>query len=238
VVEARLKGYKILVVDDEPNIAELIATVLNHDGYSAEISFSYIDALSKLKVNHYDLIVLDVMLGQQDGFVLCKRLRDAGVDTPIIFLTAKDSTEDKILGLKSGGDDYLTKPFSLEELLARIEAILRRFKPSEQIQRLEFHDLIMDLETHEVYRANKLVELTATEFSLLKYLMSHPRKALSKGQILEAVWGLEFDADPNLVETYISYLRKKIDFVEPYLIQTIRGVGYSLRIVRPKGEAF
>lgn len=234
VSENGAKNQKILVVDDELNIAELIATVLKHEGYSTEIALSYLEAMSKTTKELFDLIILDVLLGEGDGFSLCKRLRDQNIKTPIIFLTAKDSTEDKVLGLRSGGDDYITKPFSIEELLARIEAILRRSKNFEQNHKLEFHDLVMDLETHEVYRANQLIELTATEFSLLKYLLSHPKKALSKGQILEAVWQLEFDADPNLVETYISYLRKKIDFIDPPLIHTIRGVGYSLRLVEPK----
>jgi two-component system OmpR family response regulator len=183
---------------------------------------------------HHDLVLLDVMLPDLDGTEVCRRMRAQGNRTPVLFLTARDATEDKIGGLTAGGDDYVTKPFSLDELVARIHAVLRRTTPTRDSDRLQFADLEMDDETHEVWRQGVLVELTATEFNLLRYMLENARRVLSKSEILDHVWHFDFDGDPNIVETYISYLRKKIDRVEPPLIHTIRGVGYSLRLPRDR----
>jgi two-component system OmpR family response regulator len=178
------------------------------------------------------------MLPDIEGTEVCRRLRAAGIETPVLFLTARDATEDKVTGLTVGADDYVTKPFSLDELVARIRAVLRRTapRPMEDGTRLTYADLVMDEDTHEVWRGGQLVDLTATEFNLLHYLLSNARRVLSKSDILDHVWPYDFDGDPNIVETYISYLRKKIDGVEPPLIHTVRGVGYSLRLP-PEAEA-
>jgi two-component system OmpR family response regulator len=174
--------------------------------------------------------VLDVMLPDLEGIEVCHQLRAAGTGTPVLFLTARDTSGDKLAGL-AVGDDYVTKPFSIDELVARIRAVLRRTMPdgSDVDGRLRFADLVMDDETHEVWRANELIELTATEFNLLRYLLVNARRVVSKSEILTAVWDYDFEGDANIVETYISYLRKKIDRFDPPLVHTIRRVGYSLR---------
>jgi two-component system OmpR family response regulator len=178
-----------------------------------------------------ELIVLDVMLPDLDGFEVQRKLTDRGQRIPVLFLTARDATEDKVRGLTVGGDDYVTKPFSLEELIARIRAILRRVRASEQESgRLRFADLEMDDDTHEVWRGGQSVDLTATEFKLLRFMLANPRRVLSKGQILDHVWHYDFGGDSSIVETYVSYLRKKVDALEPRLIHTVRGVGYALRL--------
>jgi two-component system OmpR family response regulator len=179
-----------------------------------------------------ELIVLDVMLPDYDGFEVTRRLRADGLRIPVVFLTARDATEDKVNGLTIGGDDYVTKPFSLEELVARVRAVLRRSRGARDDEggRLTFSDLELDEDTHEVFRAGQSVSLTATEFKLLRYLMLNPRRVLSKAQILDHVWAYDFDGDAGVVETYISYLRKKVDKVKPPLIHTVRGVGYTLRL--------
>ena len=170
------------------------------------------------------------MLPDRDGFAVVKRLRADGHHVPVVFLTARDSTEEKVKGLTVGGDDYVTKPFSLEELVARVRAVLRRTgNDTKESARLEFADLELDDDTHEVWRGSQRIELTPTEYKLLRYLMLNARRALSKAQILDHVWEYDFDGDANVVETYISYLRKKIDRTGPPLIHTIRGVGYTLR---------
>ncbi len=225
------RKIKLLVVDDEKSITDLISTAIGLDGYDVEVANSGIEAINKLKVASYDLVILDVMLPDFSGNYVIQRMRDNGDLTPVVFLTARDSTEDKITGLSLGADDYITKPFSLEELSLRIKAILKRHLLSSlrNSQVLFAFDIELNMDTFEVTRQGNLIQLTALEFSLLKYLVVHANKVVSKAELLEEVWGLDMYSDPNLVETYISYLRKKIDIFEPPLIQTIRGVGYSLR---------
>ena len=225
---------RILVVDDEPYITDLLGAALRFEGFAVETAATGSDALALAERGRPDLVLLDVMLPDVSGTEVCRRLRAQGLRTPVLFLTARDGTEDKVGGLTAGGDDYVTKPFSLDELVARIRAVLRRTAPERGTDRLQFSDLEMDEETHEVWRQGSLVELTATEFNLLRHLLENARRVLSKSEILDHVWHCDFDGDPNIVETYISYLRKKIDCFEPPLIHTIRGVGYSLRLPRDK----
>ncbi|HVA04829.1 MAG TPA: response regulator transcription factor [Acidimicrobiales bacterium] len=225
---------KILVVDDEPYITDLLGAALRFEGFSVETAATGGDAMTLAERGHHDLVLLDVMLPDVEGTEVCRRMRAQGNRTPVLFLTARDATEDKVGGLTLGGDDYVTKPFSLDELVARIHAVLRRTTPTRKSDRLQFSDLEMDDETHEVWRHDTLVELTATEFNLLRYMLENARRVLSKSEILDHVWNCDFDGDPNIVETYISYLRKKIDQVDPPLIHTIRGVGYSLRLPRDR----
>ena len=222
---------RVLVVDDEPYITDLVATALRYEGFEVTTAASGRDALSLVDSFRPGLIVLDVMLPDLDGFEVQRKLVDRGGRIPVLFLTARDATEDKIRGLTIGGDDYVTKPFSLEELIARIRAILRRAQAAgPETERLQFADLEMDEDTHEVWRGGQPVELTATEFNLLRFLLSNPRRVLSKGQILDHVWHYDFGGDSSIVETYVSYLRKKVDWGEPRLIHTVRGVGYVLRL--------
>ena len=221
---------RVLVVDDEPNITSLVTTALRYEGFEVASAANGREALSEVASFRPHLVVLDVMLPDLDGFEVARRLRQEARRVPILFLTAKDATEDKIRGLTLGGDDYVTKPFSLEELLARIRAVLRRATDAgESSTKLSFADLELDEETREVFRHNASIELTPTEFKLLRYLMMNPRRVLSKAQILDYVWEYDFDGDANVVETYISYLRKKVDSLGPPLIHTLRGAGYSLR---------
>ena len=221
----------ILVVDDEEPICELLQSALEYEGYRVHVETSGYGALRAAITEEFSLIILDIMLPDIQGVDVCRKLRESGKQVPVIFLTARDTTGDKVQGLRSGGDDYVTKPFSIAELVARIEANIRR---SNQVildtEKLYFEDLVVDLETYEVWRQGKRVDLTATEFKLLQYMIDNARIVLSKSQILDHVWDQGSD-DPNVVETYISYLRKKIDCYQPPLIQTIRGVGYSLRLV-------
>jgi two-component system OmpR family response regulator len=222
---------RVLVVDDEAYITDLIATALRYEGFEVASAANGRDALALVESFRPDLIVLDIMLPDFDGFEVQRRLTDRGRPAPVLFLTARDSTEDKVRGLTVGGDDYVTKPFSLEELIARIRAILRRARGAgSDSERLRFADLEMDEDTHEVRRGGQAVELTATEFNLLRFMLANPRRVLSKGQILDHVWHYDFDGDSSIVETYISYLRKKVDGQEPPLIHTVRGVGYVLRL--------
>ncbi len=222
-------NHKILIVDDEPAITELVQRALTYEGYCVDVEETGYGALRAAIASQYDLIILDIMLPDIEGIDVCRKLRENGQNAPVIFLTARDSTNDKIEGLRTGADDYVTKPFSLAELIARIDANIRR---SNQISvvtdRCQFEDLLMDLETYEVWRQGNRVELTATEFKLLHYLIDNARLVISKSQILDHVWEQGSD-DPNVVETYISYLRKKIDCYSPCLIQTVRGIGYTLR---------
>jgi len=221
---------RVLVVDDEATITDLVATALRYEGFSVEVAGNGTDALRSAEKFRPDLVVLDVMLPDRDGFAVVKRLRADGHHVPVVFLTARDSTEEKVKGLTVGGDDYVTKPFSLEELIARVRAVLRRTGGDvEKSARLVFADLELDDDTHEVWRGTNRIDLTPTEYKLLRYLMLNARRALSKAQILDHVWEYDFDGDANVVETYISYLRKKIDKLGPPLIHTIRGVGYTLR---------
>jgi len=223
------------VVDDEPYITDLLGAALRFEGFDVETAATGTEALTVAEQGRHDLVLLDVMLPDVNGTEVCRRLRAQGLRTPVLFLTARDATEDKVSGLRVGGDDYVTKPFSLDELVARIHAVLRRVYPSGGLHdRLSFSDLEMDDETHEVWRQGNLIELTATEFNLLRYLMENVRRVLSKSEILDHVWNYDFDGDPNIVETYVSYLRKKVDCYQPPLIHTIRGVGYSLRLPRDR----
>jgi two-component system OmpR family response regulator len=222
---------KVMVVDDEPSIIDAVGTALRYDGFDVlEVSDGR-SALREAERFRPDLIVLDIMLPDLDGLEVTRRLRRDGLRTPVLFLTARDATEDKITGLTVGADDYVTKPFSLGELIARVRAILRRagLDPDHD-GLLRFADLVMDEETHEVWRAGTSVHLTATEFALLRYFMVNPRRVLSKAQILDHVWSYDFDGDSNVVETFVSYLRKKLDRLGPPLLHTVRRVGYTLRL--------
>jgi two-component system OmpR family response regulator len=223
---------RVLVVDDETYITDLVATALRYEGFEVASAANGRDALALVESFRPELIVLDVMLPDVDGFDVQRRLVDRGRRVPVLFLTARDATEDKVRGLTIGGDDYVTKPFSLEELVARIRAIFRRARggSSPRTERLQFADLVMEEESHEVWRHGQPVDLTATEFNLLRFLLSNPRRVLSKSQILDHVWNYDFGGDSSIVETYISYLRKKVDRHEPRLIHTVRGVGYVLRL--------
>ena len=221
--------HRILVVDDEPSIVDAVGTALRYEGFEVEEAMNGRDALAAVGRFEPDLIVLDWMLPDIEGIEVGRRVRARGFKTAILFLTAKDATENKVEGLKAGGDDYVTKPFSLAELVARTEAILRRTTPPEPDGVLRLADLVLDEGRHEVRRGETPIELTATEFDLLRYFMLNPRRVLSKLQILEAVWHYDFGGNSNVVETYVSYLRKKVDRQGPPLIHTVRGVGYAMR---------
>jgi two-component system OmpR family response regulator len=222
-------GRRVLVVDDEEAITELVAMALRYEGFSVETADSGYRALSLLEAFRPELVILDVMLPDIDGFNVAERLRRERRDVPVLFLTARDATEDKVRGLTIGGDDYVTKPFSVAELVARVHAVLRRTGGASGGDLLVLGDLEMDDDAHEVRRAGRLVDLTATEYRLLRYLLVNARRVLTRAQLLDHVWSYDFGGDAGVLETYISYLRKKIDFVEPHLIHTVRGVGYVLR---------
>jgi two-component system OmpR family response regulator len=225
---------KVLVVDDEEHITELVALGLGYNGFNVERVSSGRAALDAIQRGKPDLIVLDVMLPDLDGFEVARRLRQsegAGTRVPVIFLTARDTTAEKVQGLRLGSDDYVTKPFSIEELIERVKAVLRRSggdRPGER--RLSYADLELDEDTREVWRAGRLLELTPTEFKLLHYLLANARRVLTRDQILEHVWDYTFAGNASVLETYISYLRHKVDDTDPPLIYTVRGVGYSLRL--------
>jgi two-component system OmpR family response regulator len=224
-------GARVLVVDDEPNITDLLSTALRYTGFEVAVADSGRQALAQAASFLPELILLDVMLPDFDGFEVCRRLRDDGVNVPVLFLTARDATEDKVSGLTLGGDDYVTKPFSLEEVVARVRAVLRRSRSdSTDSVTLGFADVEMNEDTHQVRRDGQLIDLSPTEFKLLRYLLLNAKRVLSKAQILDHVWQYDFGGDANVVETYISYLRKKIDRAGPPLIHTVRGVGYTLRL--------
>jgi two-component system OmpR family response regulator len=223
---------RVLVVEDEASISELVATALRYEGFQVEVAGNGRSALTAATSFRPNLIVLDVMLPDLDGFEVQRRLVADRLRVPILFLTARDTTEAKVHGLTMGADDYVTKPFSLEELVARVHAVLRRSGQAEQPGRLEFADLEMDEDTHEVWRGGEPIELSPTEFNLLRYLLLNARRVVSKAQIVDHVWRYDFGGDPRIVESYVSYLRKKVDFKEPRLIHTMRGVGYSLRLPR------
>ncbi len=221
-------GQRILVVDDEPSIVDAVATALRYEGFDVDEAFSGREALDAVTRQEPDLIVLDWMLPDIDGLEVGRRLRARGFKTAVLFLTAKDATENKVEALRAGGDDYVTKPFSLAEVVARIQAVLRRTKGSLPGDVLQFADLVLDENRHEVYRGDRQVVLTATEFSLLRFFMLNPRRVLAKAQILQNVWRYDFGGNANVVETYVSYLRRKLDAVGPPLIRTIRQAGYML----------
>ena len=224
---------RLLVVDDEPNIVELLSVSLRFAGFEVATAANGVDALNIARTFGPDLLVLDVMLPGLDGFEVARQLRSTGDQTPVLFLTAKDSTEDRVQGLTLGGDDYVTKPFSLEEVVARIRAVLRRTAGSSvptAARRLAFADITLDDDTHQVWKGEREVELSPTEFNLLRFLLQNPQRVLSKRQILEHVWQYDFGGDGNVVESYISYLRRKVDTGERQLLHTVRGVGYVLRL--------
>ncbi|MDO5749823.1 MAG: response regulator transcription factor [Rothia sp. (in: high G+C Gram-positive bacteria)] len=225
---------KLLVVDDEFNILELLATSLRFAGFEVVTAGNGRDALEAAEREQPDLILLDVMMPGMDGFEVTRRLRDAGRTYPVLFLTAKDAVEDKVAGLGAGGDDYVTKPFSLDEVIARIRAILRRSRSAEGQDDaiLRVDDLSLNIDTHEVFLGETEIDLSPTEFNLLHYLMLNANRVLSKAQILDHVWEYDFNGDSSIVESYISYLRRKIDAQRPDkepLIHTKRGVGYMVR---------
>jgi len=221
---------RVLVVDDEPNIVDVISMALRFEGFEVDSAATGAAAIAAVAAQRPQLLLLDVMLPDIDGFEVARRLASARTDVPIIFLTARDSTEDVVHGLTLGGDDYVTKPFSLEELVARIRTILRRSGLAEETSsKLTFGDLELDEDTHEVERAGRPIDLTATEFRLLRYLMLNPRRVLTRSQLLDHVWNYDFGGDARVLETYISYLRKKIDADREPLIHTVRGVGYVLK---------
>jgi two-component system OmpR family response regulator len=226
---------RLLVVDDEPNIRELLSASLRYAGFEVATAADGQQALALAESFRPDLLVLDVMMPGLDGFGVVRRLRQSGRHTPVLFLTARDAAADKVSGLTLGGDDYVTKPFSLDEVLARIRAVLRRSAGAHKAAdspRLSFADIELDEESHEVIKAGELISLSPTEFKLLRYLMANAGRVLSKAQILDHVWNYDFNGEANVVESYISYLRRKIDTTEPRLLHTIRGVGYTLRLPR------
>jgi two-component system OmpR family response regulator len=221
---------RILVVDDERSIVDAVATALRYEGYEVDEAFTGRDALDSVAESEPDLVVLDWMLPDIEGIEVGRRLREQGFKTAVLFLTAKDATENKIDALRAGGDDYVTKPFSLAEIVARIQAILRRTAGVLPGDVLRFGDLVLDERRHEVFRGDTTIPLTATEFALLRYFMLNPRRVLSKGQILQNVWRYDFGGNSNVVETYVSYLRKKLDATGPPLIKTVRQAGYMLEL--------
>jgi two-component system OmpR family response regulator len=226
--------FRILVVDDEPNISDLISTSLKFVGFDVRTAATGAQALTAAQEFKPHAMILDVMLPDLDGFEVCRRIRNEGHPIGVLFLSAKDEMKDKVQGLTIGGDDYMTKPFSLEELVARLRALLRRIGVAEQDvndEKISFADLELNEATHEVHRAGTLIELSPTEFTLLRYLLINADRVVSKAQILDHVWDYDFGGDAGIVETYISYLRKKIDTFDPPLIHTVRGVGYRLGIV-------
>lgn len=222
---------RVLIVDDEPSLIELLSMAMRYEGWELSTATTGTDAVRAAREARPDAIVLDMMLPDFDGLEVMRRIRSEQPDVPVIFLTARDGVQDRIAGLTAGGDDYVTKPFSLEEVIARLRGLLRRtgattVRPDSQ---LIVGDLILDEESHEVTRGGEAISLTATEFELLRFLMRNPKRVLSKAQILDRVWDYDFGGQANVVELYISYLRKKIDAGRPPMIHTMRGVGYVLK---------
>jgi two-component system OmpR family response regulator len=220
---------RVLVVDDEENITYLLGSALRHFGFDVTTAATGRQGLDAVRANEFDLVLLDVMLPDLDGFEVCRRMRQDGERVPVLFLTARDATEDRVRGLTLGGDDYVAKPFSLEEVVARIHAILRRHGRPTRTSQVAFADLEMDDDAHTVRRAGEPIDLSPTEYKLLRFLLANAGRVLSRAQILDHVWEYDFGGNTSVVDTYISYLRKKVDRFDPPLIQTIRGVGYSLR---------
>jgi two-component system, OmpR family, response regulator len=225
-----MNSQRILVVDDEPSIVDAVATALRYEGYEVEEATGGREAIRLVAEREPDLIVLDWMLPDVEGIEVGRRLRERGFKSAILFLTAKDATENKVEALRAGGDDYVTKPFSLAEIVARVQAILRRTQGALPGDVLTFADLTLDEQRHEVFRGETRVDLTGTEFNLLRYFMLNPRRVLSKSQILQNVWRYDFGGNTNVVETYVSYLRRKLHAVGPPLIRTIRQAGYMLEL--------
>lgn len=232
---ADTQGVKVLVVDDEPNIVELLTVSLKFQGFEVESANSGQDALELARSWRPDAYILDVMMPGMDGFELLGKLRQEGLDGPVLYLTAKDGVDQRIHGLTIGADDYVTKPFSLEEVITRLRVIMRRGGAAEESTNdatMSYADLTLNDDTHEVTKAGELIELSPTEFNLLRYLMQNKEVVLSKSKILDNVWHYDFGGDGNVVESYISYLRRKIDTGDTQLIHTVRGVGYVLRTPR------
>ncbi|WP_285641396.1 response regulator transcription factor [Lentzea sp. NBRC 102530] len=219
---------RLLVVEDEPAIRELLCASLRFAGFTVASAATGTEALTAARSELPDLVLLDVMLPDRDGFEVVRRLRSDGVRVPVLYLTARDGADDRITGLTIGGDGYITKPFSLEEVIARVTAVLRRTRPG-SAELLTCGDLSLDVDSHVVRRGPRVVELSPTEFRLLHYLMRNSGRVLSKTQILDQVWSHDFDGDVGVVESYISYLRRKVDSGEPRLIHTVRGLGYMIR---------
>ncbi|HEY5430658.1 MAG TPA: response regulator transcription factor [Solirubrobacteraceae bacterium] len=229
----RSERLRVLVVDDEPGIVDVVSTALRHHGFDVTCAGTGTAALAQAHDWHPHAIVLDVMLPDMEGFEVARRLSAQRAGIPILFLSARDHTSDKVRGLTTGGDDYVTKPFSLEELIARVRNMVRRSGAAQPPpSRLTYADLELDEETHEVRRGDQPIDLTATEFRLLRYLLLNPRRVLTRAQLLEHVWSYDFGGDARVLETYISYLRKKLDGHGPPLVHTVRGVGYALRLPR------
>ena len=224
-----MSGERLLLVDDEDNLRTMLEAALSHTGFVVDAVSNGRAALEVAKANTHDLILLDVMMPDLDGFEVCRRLRSEYVKTPVIFLTARDATEDKVRGLTTGGDDYLVKPFSLEELVARVQAVLRRSGAALIGNVLRCEDLTLDNEAHIVRKAGEEISLSPTEYNLLRYLLTNQGRVMSKAQILDHGWEYDFGGDGGVVETYVGYLRRKLDHGEPRLIHTIRGVGYTIR---------
>ena len=224
-------ALRVLVVDDEPSLCELLSMALRYEGWEVRTASDGSSAVRTARDFRPDAVVLDVMLPDFDGLEVLRRMRADAPEMPVLFLTARDAVEDRVAGLTAGGDDYVTKPFSLEELVARLRGLLRRsgMAAARQGSELVVGDLVLDEDSHEVRRADELVELTATEFELLRFLMRNPKRVLSKAQILDRVWNYDFGGQSNVVELYISYLRKKIDAGRPPMIHTVRGAGYVLK---------
>jgi two-component system OmpR family response regulator len=223
---------RVLVVDDESTLSDLLSMALRYEGWDVRTAADGLSAVRVAREFRPDAVVLDVMLPDFDGLEVLRRLRGETPDVPVLFLTAKDAVEDRVAGLTAGGDDYVTKPFSLEELVARLRGLMRRSgmaAAARQGSELIVGDLVLDEDSHEVRRGDDIVELTATEFELLRYLMRNPRRVLSKAQILDRVWHYDFGGQSNVVELYISYLRKKIDAGRQPMIHTVRGAGYVLK---------
>jgi two-component system OmpR family response regulator len=226
-----MTSRRILVVDDEENLRTMLVAALRHSGYEVEQAADGATGLKAARELKPDLIVLDVMMPVLDGFAMCKRLRETGDRTPVIFLTARDASHDKVEGLNLGGDDYLPKPFSLDELVARVEAVSRRYEREPSSRDVyTVADLVLDDVAHRVTRAGTELHLSPTEYKLLRYLMRNTGRVMSRGQLLENVWGYSADDDPGVVETYIGYVRRKVDTAEPKLVHTVRGVGYTVRL--------
>jgi two-component system OmpR family response regulator len=222
---------RILVVDDEDNLRTMLVAALKFEGYDVAAAVNGRDGLRAVKESKPELIVLDVMMPELDGFGMLRRLRESGDRTPVIFLTAKDTSADAVAGLGLGADDYLSKPFSLEELVARVEAVMRRVDASPTASAvMTLADLTIDDVAHRVTRGGEEIHLSPTEYKLVAFLLANTGRVMSRGQLLSNVWGYSPDDDPSVVETYIGYVRKKIDHVEPRLIQTVRGVGYTMRV--------
>jgi two-component system OmpR family response regulator len=224
------RSTRVLVVDDEENISFLLGSALRHFGFDVTTAATGREGLDAVRSGEFDLVLLDVMLPDLDGFEVCRRMRQDGERMPVLFLTARDATDDRVRGLTLGGDDYVSKPFSLEEVVARIHAILRRHGRPTRTSQVSFADLEMDDDAHIVRRAGESIDLSPTEYKLLRFLLANVGRVLSRAQILDPVWEYDFGGNTSVVDTYISYLRKKVDRFDPPLIQTIRGVGYSLRL--------